>query len=66
MNYSQAMKICRTAIIEKSEEQKHSTGRGFNRVSCYNFLSKFWGEISLKKAVVIINDLYNEGLLEKE
>lgn len=66
MNYSQAMKICRSAIIEKSEQQKSRTGRGFDRVSCYIFLTRYWGEIALKKAYVIINDLYNEGLLEKE
>ena len=66
MNYTQAMKICRAAIIEKSEQQKSSTGRGFDRVSCYTFLGKYWGEISLRKANAIIRDLYNDGLLEKE
>lgn len=66
MNYTQAMKICRAAIIEKSEQQKSSMGRGFDRVSCYTYLGKYWGEISLKKANAIINDLYKDGLLEKE
>lgn len=65
MKYTQSMTICRVTLIAESEKQKSNIGRGFDRVQCYNYLSKFWGEIPLKKANVIISDLYKEGLIER-